>query len=338
MKNNSPNNKSRAHYIHRLSYSTQEKLAGTFVLLAVGLLVWLLISSQKTQNLFEDEITIYGTMSSLQAVNKGTDVIISGLNVGTITDVNIDDQNHIIATMSILKKYQKLIRTDSSAELLNFKFAMLGKAVIEISVGSTHLPIIEDGSSIPINESFNLVKLLAKFEPVLGVLQDSIKQMNAILQAIEPKQISNNVNNLEGITHNLKQITASIQQGKGWIGGAIYDQQIQQDLIQTLDNLQNITGQMQQGKGLVGSALYNPQMQQDIKTSTHNLKLITEQTQVLLNSIQQQVNDLPEITDKVKPLLDEANKTIKATQQIWPLSSSMPKDNKQTLTSPEATE
>ena len=338
MKNNNHNNRSKAHYIHRLSYSAQERLAGTFVLLAVGLLTWLLITSQKTQNLFEDEITLYGSMSSLQAVNKDTDVIISGLNVGTVSDVNLDDQNHIIASLSILQKYQKLIRTDSTAELLNFKFALLGRSVIEISVGSPHLPIIEDGSTIVIKESFNLVKMVAKFEPVLGELQDSIKRMNEILQAIKPQQVSSNVNNLEAISNNLKDISGQIQQGKGLIGTTIYNQQVQQDLLQTINNLKNIAVQIQQGQGLVGNMIYNQEMQQDIKTTANNLRLITGQTSVLLKSIQQQVDELPEITNKVKPLLDEADKTIKATQQIWPLSSGLPEENRQTLTSPEATE
>ena len=338
MKNNNKPNRTKAHYIHRLSYSAQERLAGTFVLVAVGLLVWLLITSQKTQNLFEDEITLYGTMDSLQAVNIDTDVIISGLNVGTVNDVNLDDQNHIIVTMSILKKYQQLIRTDSTAELLNFKFAMLGKSVIEISAGSPQLPVIEDGSSLPIKESFNLVKLLAKFEPVIGELQDSIKRMNEIFQAIKPQQVSSNVNNLEAISSNLKHITGQIQQGKGLAGSLIYNQQMQQDLLQSINNLENITTQIQQGQGVAGNVIYNQQMQQDIKTSANNLKLITEQTRVLLTGIQQQVDELPEITDQVKPMLDEMDKTIKATQQIWPLSSGLPEDSKQTLTSPEATE
>ena len=86
-------------------------------------------------------------------------------------------------------------------------------------------------------------------------------------------------------------------------------------------------------------------MKDDMLSTTENLKNLTEgtkdiieQTSVLLISIQQQVDQLPEITDKVAPLLDEADKTIKATQKIWPLSSSVPKDNKQTLTTPEATE
>ena len=303
--------RTRAHYIHRLSYSAQERLAGTFVLLAVGLLVWLLITSQKTQNLFEDEIILYATMSSIQAVNKDTNVIISGLDIGSVSDVNIDDENHVIITMSILKKYQKLIRTDSTAELLNFKFALLGKSVIEISVGSPQLPVIKDGSTITIKESFNLVKLVAKFEPVLITMQDSIKKMNAILQAIDPQQIGTNVSNLESISSDLKIII----------------------------------NQVRQGKGLAGNAIFNKDMQDDVLVTTENIRLLTEQTKgiilqtkTLLESIQVQVDEIPELTEKIKPLLDDADKTMKATQQIWPLSSSMPKDNKQTLTSPEATE
>ena len=303
--------KTQAHYIHRLSYSAQEKLAGTFVLVAVGLLVWLLITSQKTQNLFEEEITLYATMSSIQAVNKDTNVIISGLDIGSVTDVNIDDENHVIITMSILKKYQKLIRTDSSAELLNFKFALLGKSVIEISVGSPQLPVIEDGSTMSIKESFNLVQLVAKIEPVLVTMQGSIKRMNEILQAIDPDQVGTNVSNLKDISNDLKVIVNQVKQGKGLAGNAIFNEDMQDDVLVTTENLRILTEQT---------------------------KSIIKQTKTLLESIQVQVNDIPELTQKIKPLLDEADKTMKATQQIWPLSSSMPKDNKQTLTSPEATE
>jgi len=311
MPNSRHNNRTREHYIHRLSYSAQEKLAGSFVLIAVGLLVWLLLSSQKTQNLFEDEITLYATMSSIQAVNKDTDVIISGLNIGSVADVNIDDENNVIITMSILKKYQKLIRTDSTAELLNFKFALLGKSVIEISVGSPQLPVIEDGSTLVIKESFNLVQLMAKFEPVLVTLQESIEKINDILQAIDPQKIGDNLSNLNSISSDLKVITDQIRQGKGVAGNAIFNEDMQDDVVTTTANLKQLTEQ----------------------TSS-----ILEQTRLLIMSLQTQVDEIPELTDKVKPLLDEADKTIRASQKIWPLSSSIPKDNKQTLISPEATE
>ena len=307
----SNNGRSRAHYIHRLSYSAQERLAGSFVLVAVALLVYLLLASQKTQNLFEDEITLYATMSSIQAVNKDTNVIISGLEIGSVTDVNIDDKNQVIITMSILKKYQKLIRTDSTAELLNFKFALLGKSVIEISVGSPQLPVIEDGSMITIKESFNLVQLVAKLEPVLVALQDSIKQMNAILQAIDPKHISSNVSNLDSISRDLKAISSHVRQGKGVAGSVLYSEDMQHDVLATTANARALT---------------------------EKTRHILEQTRALLISLQKQVDEIPELTDKVKPLLDEADKTIRASQKIWPLSSNIPEEDRQTLTTPEATE
>jgi hypothetical protein len=213
--------------------------------------------------------------------------------------------------MSILKKYQKLIRTDSTAELLNFKFALLGKSVIEISVGSPQLPVIEDGSTLVIKESFNLVQLVAKFEPVLVTLQDSIKKINDILQAIDPQKIGENLSNLDSISNDLKVITHQIRQGKGAAGNAIFNEDMQDDVVTTTANLKQLT---EQTKGII------------------------EQTRLLLIGLQQQVDEMPELTDKVKPLLDEADKTIRASQKIWPLSSSMPKDDKQTLTTPEATE
>ena len=311
MPNNYHNSRSREHYIHRLSYTAQERLAGTFVLVAVGLLVWLLIASQKTQNLFEEEVTLYATMSSIQAVNKGTDVIISGLDIGSVTDVVIDDSNNVIISMSILKKYQKLIRTDSIAQLFILKFAMLGKEVIEISVGSPNLPVIEDGSTLPFKESLNLVELINRFEPVIGNLQESITRINDILQTIDPEQLGTDLDNISSISDNLKVISDQVAQGKGIAGSAVFDEKMQDDVVTTAENLKTITEQTQD---------------------------LIEQVKVLLKSLQKQVDEIPELTEKVKPLLDEADRTLKASQQIWPLSSSMPEDNKQTLTTPEATE
>lgn len=311
MPNNYHNSRSREHYIHRLSYTAQERLAGTFVLIAVGVLVWLLITSQKTQNLFEEEITLFATMSSIQAVNKGTDVIISGLDIGSVTDVVIDDSNNVIISMSILKKYQKLIRTDSIAQLFNLKFAMLGKEVIEISVGSPNLPVIEDGSTLPFKESLNLVELINRFEPVIGNLQESITRINDILQTIDPEQLGTDLDNISSISDNLKVISDQVAQGKGLAGSAVFDEKMQDNVVTTAENLKTITQQTQS---------------------------LIEQVKVLLKSLQKQVDEIPELTEKVKPLLDEADKTLKASQQIWPLSSSMPKDSKQTLTTPEATE
>jgi phospholipid/cholesterol/gamma-HCH transport system substrate-binding protein len=303
--------RTREHYIHRLSYTAQERIVGSFVLVAVALLVWLLITSQKAQNIFEDEITLYGRMSQIQAVDEDTNVVISGLNVGSVTEVNIDDKNNAVITMSILKKYQKLIRTNSVAEVLNFKFALLGKSVIEISIGSPSLPVIKDGSTLEIQESLNLVKLVGKVEPVLATIQNTINNINDIIESIKPETIHTNINNIESISNDLKNISEQISKGRGTIGRAVYSQQMEQDIKASITNLRKIT--------------------EDTRT-------MLVQTQKLLKTLQTQADEIPEITGKVKPLIDEADKTIRATQQIWPLSGSIPEDNRQTLIPPGSSE
>jgi len=303
--------RTREHYIHRLSYTAQERIVGSFVLVAVALLVWLLITSQKAQNIFEDEITLYGRMSQIQAVDEDTNVVISGLNVGSVTEVNIDDKNNAVITMSILKKYQKLIRTNSVAEVLNFKFALLGKSVIEISIGSPSLPVIKDGSTLEIQESLNLVKLVGKVEPVLATIQNTINNINDIVESIKPETIHTNINNIESISNDLKNISEQISKGRGTIGRAVYSQQMEQDIKASITNLRKIT--------------------EDTRT-------MLVQTQKLLKTLQTQADEIPEITGKVKPLIDEADKTIRATQQIWPLSGSIPEDNRQTLIPPGSSE
>ena len=155
------------------------------------------------------------------------------------------------------------------------------------------------------------MKLIAQFEPALVTLSDSINKMDEIIQVVDSQQINNNLNNIESITNNLKAITRKIHQGEGVAGSVVFNKDMQQDVITSTKNLTEITS----------------------KTIT-----IIGQTQKLLDSLQLQVDEMPEITKKVKPLLEQADKTLKATQQIWPISSGIPREHKQTLTTPEARE
>lgn len=291
----------RTHYIHRISYSTQERVVGAFVLIAFCLLVGLLLSSGKTKNLFEDYITLYGELQSVQAINKDTEVTISGLSAGTVSSVDITDENRVIVTMKILKKYHNLLRTDSQAKLNSLNLAVLEKSVIEISAGSTQKPLLEDGSTIAVHEAFNIKDMLNKIEPIFATLEDSIIKMNSILSEIDPQKLGTTLDNMHAITADMRQISDHLTAGKG----------------------------------LVGEALYDDDFRNSIRTTSTNMEQASVKINLLLNDIKQQVQNVPELLEKIGPLLNEADRTIKATQQIWPLSSAVEKDeNRKTLVSP----
>ena len=292
----------RTHYIHRISYSAQERIVGTFVLVALFILVGLLFSSGKTKNLFEDYVTIYGELQSVQAINQDTEVVISGLPAGTVSSVDITDDNKVVLTMKILKKYHNLLREDSEAKLSSFNFAVIQKSVIEITTGSNDKALLKDGSTLAINEAFNIKDMMAKIEPIFVSLEDSIQKMNNVLSAIDHEKLKVTLNNMHVLTTDIRNIT--------------------QHLIAA--------------KGLMGSVIYEKEMERNVKNIAINMVDVTEELRTMMKQLNKQVADMPELVNKIGPLLQEADKTIKASQRIWPLSSAMGEnnDNTDTLTSP----
>lgn len=292
----------RTHYIHKISYTTQERIVGAFVLIAVFLLVGLLLSSGKTKNLFEDYITIYGELLSVQAITKDTNVTISGLAAGSVSSVDITDDNKVILTMKILKKYHNLLREDSVAKLSSFNFAVIQKSIIEISTGSKDKPLLKDGSTLLVGEAFNVKELLDQIEPLFVTLEDSILRMNKILSEVDTEKLGTTLENINLITADIQEISEHVRAGKGLVGQTLYDENFSDSIISTTKNME----------------------QASIKVN------------LLLNDIQQQVQHVPELLDKIGPLLNEADRTIEATRNIWPLSTAFEKEkDKKTLVSPK---
>ena len=96
--------RARTHYIHRISFSAQEQIVGLFVFIAIGILVWLLLSSGKSTIAFEDSFTLYGRLESVQGITRDTEIKIAGLSAGSIESIDIKDNNTVIVTMNIVSK------------------------------------------------------------------------------------------------------------------------------------------------------------------------------------------------------------------------------------------
>ena len=291
----------RTHYIHRISFSVQERIVGLFVFAAIGILIWLLLSSGKSSIAFEDSFTLFGKLESVQGITKDTEVKISGLTAGTIESIDIKENNTVIITMSILSKYQKLLRTDSTAKLTNPGIAVLGGAIIHISAGDPNKPIMEDGNTITVTQTGGLKETLEKITPTFEQLKSSIEKVDALLAVIKPETISNTFNNMEGASKNLLDIST----------------------------------QVNSGDGLAGSMINDPDIKNDTKAIINNLVAITQSMEEIVSTLNKEIANMPELIDKIGPLLNQADKTIKATQRIWPLSSAIGDEkNNATLTSP----
>ena len=107
----------KPHYIHRTSYSFQEKLVGSFVLGAAALILILLFSLLRQQNMFEDDFEVYAVLTSAEGLARQTAIKISGIEVGHVSNFEITPNNDIKVTLRIFERYhsdRKSTRLNSS--------------------------------------------------------------------------------------------------------------------------------------------------------------------------------------------------------------------------------
>jgi len=286
-----------AHYIHRTSYSFQEKLVGFFVLAAAVILLALLFSMLKKQNIFEDYFVIYGRLNSAAGLSNETTIQISGFEVGGVSNIEITDKNDIRLTLSIAKKYHRLIRTDSVFKVSSLNATIIGRSVIEITAGSPEQPVVEAGAELQLQESASIDTVIAEATATLKTVKEMINNLSSVIAAVDPDKI--------------QQVVASI------------------DHMST--NLSNMSDHMAAGKGGLGSLIYDKQLEQTFEKSISNLQQATAQLDGIMASLKQDSGKVPEVIEDVQGVIEETRKTIEATQRIWPISSAIGKPESKPL-------
>src|SRR5205085_1137089 len=124
----------RAHYIHRISYTTQERLVGAFVLSALVLGALLFFYSGQAATLFAKKFELTANLRNAQGLAVDAKVFISGVEVGRVRSIDITEMNDIGLTLELLERFHPRVRTDSRASIS--KLAMIGNASIEIRAGN----------------------------------------------------------------------------------------------------------------------------------------------------------------------------------------------------------
>lgn len=324
-KNHSP------HYIHSMTYSFQERVVGTFVLLAMVALLGLLIATGKTKYLFEDHITLYGYLETAQGVATDSVVRISGIDGGYVSDIDVSPENKIVVTMRVFKRFHKLLRTDSKATLNNISFLGTSAGVIEFTAGSPEEPLLKDQAKIEIAQAMSVQDLAGEITSSLSKMHIVVKELAAFVTALHPEQFAGSVDDFSQITANLKEITGQVANGKGLLGSALYDQNLQNDFKSTMNSLGKTIIAMEQrmqqlepvlaDTGEVSGAIKSTL--KDFPALISELKSTVIQVNGMLTTLDSEVQQLPDLVGRMRLLLDESDRTLRAAQRVWPLSSAI---------------
>lgn len=179
-------------------------VAGGFALLLIAIF---LIGRQK--NLFNPVFKLTSRFYSVSGLQVGNNIRFSGINVGTVDNINIINDSTVEVAMIIKKDVQKFIKTDCQAAIGSE--GIIGDRVLIITQGSAGAQSIKDG------------QFISSIEPV---------ETDAIIASLHVTAI-----NAEVISEQLAEIMTKINHGNGTLGRLIQDSTIAENINQTIVNL-----------------------------------------------------------------------------------------------------
>lgn len=179
-------------------------VAGGFVIFLFAIF---LIGRQK--NLFNPVFKLTTDFYNISGMQVGNNIRFSGINVGTVDNIEIINDSTVRVDMIIQKSVQKFIKEDCQATIGSE--GIIGDRVLNITQGSYDAQMIRDGQAI------------SSIEPV---------ETDAIMRSL-----SVTAGNAEIVTDQLAEIMININHGEGTLGRLIQDTTIAENINKTIINL-----------------------------------------------------------------------------------------------------
>jgi phospholipid/cholesterol/gamma-HCH transport system substrate-binding protein len=187
---------------------------GAFVIIGLALFIVTIYFVGKQKNLFGSTFHLKSQFKTVSGLKVGNNVRFSGINVGTVNDIELITDTSVMVDLVIRKKYQQFIKTDARASIGTD--GLMGDKVLTITSGAS-----QD----------NFAKRSVKNN-------DLIASKNAIEMEDVMSSMKTSVDNAGIITAQLALFTTKMNNGNGALSKLISDEAFSNSLKTTLNNLQ----------------------------------------------------------------------------------------------------
>lgn len=278
---------------------------GIFVLVGTLFLIAALYLIGDKRNLFGGTIRLRADFHNVNGLTAGNNVRFSGINVGTVENVEVLPGGSVSVIMLIQEKYAHIIRKNAIAAIGTD--GLMGNKLVNINYVDDHGEFIQDGdllnTQMPIDTD-EMIRTLSGTNENMKVITDNlrtisekIKNSNSLWSFLADTVVADNVRQavvnirLTGertaiITGDLSRITGDIRAGKGTVGALITDTTLSGNLRQSIvtikavsdrmalvtGDVSAVTGQVRSGQGTVGALVMDTTLVGRLNQSIINLQ------------------------------------------------------------------
>jgi phospholipid/cholesterol/gamma-HCH transport system substrate-binding protein len=188
---------------------------GVFVVLGTILLLTAAYLIGNRQNMFGKTFPLSATFKNANGLQTGNNVRFSGINVGTVSKIEMINDTTIMVHMIIEEKMLDQIKKDAIATIGSD--GLVGSMLVNIVPGRGDAVLIKPGDEL---ESYSKI-----------ATQDMLSTLNVTNE------------NAAMLTSDLLKVTQSLIKGKGTLGKLLNDTLMASDLQQTVANLKQTSKQ-----------------------------------------------------------------------------------------------
>lgn len=270
---------------------SNETKVGTVAVVAIVLLI-LGFNFLKGKQLFSKSTILYAKFENVQGLANSNQVVINGLQIGTVYDIApTKDMHQILVTLNITKDIN--IPTNSVAII---KSSLLGTTTLDIKLGSA-TTFLKPKDTVITEVNFGLLNdVLKKVDPVLYQVTNAVSSIDTFLKNLNTIVDPRAKNNIGATLENLKLLTTSLTVSSASLQQLLNTQT--GTLAKTLNNLSSVTGNLASNNDKISGVLTNLD-----KTATNLSQLNLQKT---LDSLDATINNLKFLVGK----LDKNDGTI----------------------------
>lgn len=248
---------------------------GLFVTLGIFIFIVAVYYIGSNKNLFSSTFRISGIFHNVSGLRTGNNVRFSGINVGTVTRIEIISDSSVRVDMIIDDDVRKFIKKDAIAIIGSE--GLMGDKIVSITPGTLKMKTIEENDFIETEKPLDIDDIMINLKNttdyttkitkdisqmisntnygkgVLGRLLGDTLLANNLAQTVmyleqSSRDLNNSINALNPvisntgvITSNLAKISASINTSKGAIRTLLMDTAFAENLKETMVNIKQGT-------------------------------------------------------------------------------------------------
>ncbi|MEO6547519.1 MAG: MlaD family protein [Ferruginibacter sp.] len=227
---------------------------GMFVVIGLILFVITIYFVGKQKNLFGSTFELQTQFKTVSGLEVGNNVRFSGINVGTVKDIQLVNDTAVMVRLVIKEDVQQFIRTDAAASIGSD--GLMGDKVLTIIPGTFSKPTVKNNDQITSRKAVEMEDVMASVKNTVdnaGIISTQLAEFSykmnngngALSKLVTDEQFSNSLKstltNLQTSSNEFAKFTTKMNDGKGALSKLVSDEKFGKTLDSTMANLQSGT-------------------------------------------------------------------------------------------------